>query len=927
MWADLVAIDLETTGLDPANDLIIEVGAVRMQNGKVIAEFSTLVDPGIPIPQHVTHITGISNQDVIGAPRIDQVLPRISEFTRDSPIIAHNISIDMGFLQGRYGLLKGNQRIDTYDLASILLPRAARYNLNSLTSAMGIVLENAHRALDDARATALLFDALWHKMLSLPRATLQEIVDASRGLNWDATAVIEAALRHGVSESGSSDIFTPYRDARPALVPVEAARPVAVAQVEALLGPDGGLAKRMPGYEQRAQQTEMAVAVAEAFNNQRHLLVEAGTGTGKSLAYLIPAALFATQNAQPVVISTNTLNLQDQLLENDIPLLREALDIPFEASVLKGRSNYLCPRRLMAVRRRRPTSLVELRTFAKILIWMLESDTGDRGEISLRGPVESVIWHRLSAEDEGCTLHRCESQMQGACPFYKARKAADSAHLLIVNHALLISDAVSENQVLPEYQYVIVDEAHQLEEAVTNGMNFRVDQSALMRRLMDLGGPNRGLLGELLHNVRGHVPDKDFNRLEVFIQMIDEAATLMQSHVTAFFTQLHTFLKDIHNLRSQEYLTLVRIVPQQRERASFGHLQAAWQTLAEFFEVISDAMLRLTKALHKLSVHQIPGFADFVYSTETASTYLTDVHKQLSAFTHTPDSNTIYWISLGSGAEELPSINSAPLHVGGLIEQHLWHKKECVILASATLRAGEDFEYLRNRLHAEKHEVQAVEVGSPFNYRTSTLIYLPQDIPEPNERHGYQRAVERGIIELAAALNGRVLALFTSYSHLRQTAQAITPRLALGGISVYDQSDGTSRQALLDGFRSTEKAVLLGTRSFWEGIDIPGQSLSALVLTRLPFAVPTDPIFSARADTYRDAFAEFAVPDAVLRFRQGFGRLIRTSTDRGVVTIFDSRILTKSYGTAFLESLPDCTVEYGSLEGLPNAAVNWLGKA
>jgi len=218
-------------------------------------------------------------------------------------------------------------------------------------------------------------------------------------------------------------------------------------------------------------------------------------------------------------------------------------------------------------------------------------------------------------------------------------------------------------------------------------------------------------------------------------------------------------------------------------------------------------------------------------------------------------------------------------------------------------------------------------VGSPFDYKSNTLIYIPTDMPSPEQREDYQRFVERGLIELAAATNGRMLALFTSYSQLRQTAQAIAPRLALGNITVFDQSDGTSRQSLLDGFKQTERAVLLGTRSFWEGVDIPGQDLSVLVIVRLPFAVPTDPIFAARSELFDNSFMQYAVPDAILRFRQGFGRLIRTKTDRGVVALFDNRVITKRYGQAFLDSLPECVVRRGALADLPRTAVAWINRS
>jgi ATP-dependent DNA helicase DinG len=925
MRGELVALDLETTGLDPSQDSVIEVGAVRMLDGEITAEFSTLVDPGILIPPHITHITGIRSQDVAGAPRIDAVLPRIAEFVGNRPVIAHNTSIDMGFLRGKHKILLNNLPIDTYELASVLLPRAPRYNLHSLTSDFDIQLDNAHRALDDARATALLYWRLWHKILMLPYETVREIVNAAQGLNWETTHVLEVALQTMLPNQNVQPpamIFAPLQNPRPPLKPSENGQPVDVAEVDRILGDGGVLSRHLPYYEHRPQQVQMAEAITEAFNHHQHLLVEAGTGTGKSLAYLIPALLWSMKNRQHVVISTNTINLQEQLIYKDIPALESALGVDVDAVVLKGRGNYLCPRRLTTIRRRRPTSLAELRTLAKILVWLLESDTGDKGEISLRGPVEHVVWQRLSAEDENCTLNRCQAAMSGACPFYKARKAAEAAHILVVNHALLISDAVSGNNVLPDYRYLVVDEAHQLEEAVTNGLTFHIDQTALLRRIADLGGPNRGLLGEILLNTRGLVPEKDLNRLEVFIQMIDEATTLMRAHVEAYFAQIQGFLKDVHNFRAAEYTTFVRIVQQHRGRSSFAQVQAAWGTLSEYFEVIGEAMQRLTKAFGKLREYDIPGYEDFVSSTDTAAQYLQQVRTELQAFSLEPDANKIYWLSMGSNPGEMPTINSAPLHIGPLVENHLWTSKDSVVLTSATLRTNDSFSYIGERLYAD--QLPTLEVGSPFNYRESTLLYIPNDIPEPTDKHGYQRAVERGLIELAAALNGRVLALFTSYSQLRQTAQAIAPRLALGGITVYDQSDGSSRQALVDGFKSAEKAVLLGTRSFWEGVDIPGESLSALVITRLPFTVPTDPIFAARSETYNDPFNDYAVPDAILRFRQGFGRLIRTTSDRGVVTVFDSRVVHKSYGASFLESLPECTVHYGSLDGLAGAASEWL---
>ncbi|MBZ0298842.1 MAG: DEAD/DEAH box helicase [Anaerolineae bacterium] len=928
MRGELVAIDLETTGLDPLHDSIIEIGAVRFKDGQVVDELSQLIDPGFPIPATITHITGITTEHITGQPSIDRVLPVVKQFVGDAPVIGHTINFDAAFM-AQQGALKTNPLIDTYDLAAVLLPRTPRYNLTSLTAEVGISLENAHRALDDARATGLLYWQLWQRALKLPYATLQEIVNAAQGLNWQAEPVFRAALAEMTPPAASrpvdlsgKDLFGPPPQDEKPLRPNDQIDELDADEVAAFIDDDGALSDSIPGYEKRPQQIAMARAVTRAFNKGDHIFIEAGTGTGKSIAYLVPAAQWATTNNQRVVVSTNTINLQEQLINKDLPLLQKAMKTPFRASVLKGRSNYLCPRRLAAIRRRRPTSIDELRTLAKILVWLLESPTGDRGEISLRGPVENITWQRLSAEDEGCQLDRCRAVMEGTCPFYKARKAAEAAHLLIVNHALLLSDAASDNRVLPEYTSLILDEGHHLEDAVTSGFSFRLDEATLRRRLTELGGPTQGLLGEVLRSAAAAAPDKDVKKLRKGVSAISDATKLMEHHIGSLFTGVQQVVDSLDSSPSTDYVTQVRIIPSVRERDAFAQLQERWFTLKEFFDVISQAMQQLTEALARMEPYNLPDYNDLVNSTATSARYLKETHQQLNSFVAEPDPNMIYWINTSRDRFNAISIHAAPLHIGPMVENYLWNAKETIVVTSATLQTRGSFDYIRERLNAQ--HVETLEVGSPFNYRESTLLYIPTDIPEPNDRHQYQQAVERGIVELAAALDGRVLALFTSYAQLRQTAQAITPRLSLGGIAVYDQSDGSSRQALLDGFMSTGKAVLLGTRSFWEGIDIPGQDLSALVIVRLPFSVPSDPIFSARSETYSNSFNDYAIPDAILRFRQGFGRLIRTSTDRGVVTVFDRRIISKGYGIHFLEALPDCTVQHGPLEMLSSAAKNWL---
>jgi len=932
MRGEIVALDLETTGLNRDEDDIIEIGAALFENGEVRETFSTLVNPGRPIPDRITAITGIETDDLIGQPSIRSVLPSLQAFIGDRPVLGHRVDFDLGFL-ARYDVAMHNMPLDTYELASVLLPDTARYNLTHLSDQLDVNLEHAHRALDDALATGHLYWELWQRALDLPLEILQEIVEAAGDLPWSAAPVFQAALQERSKTAFTEGARAKRRSPTPGdlfraadrtwqpLRPNPTTQPIDVDWAASIIEQGGALARVFAGYEDRPQQVEMLRAVAEAFNHEEHLIVEAATGVGKSLGYLVPAVLWATQNNERVVISTATINLQEQLITKDLPLLAQALDIDFRAAVVKGRSNYLCPRRLLTLRRRGPTSVAELRVLAKILVWLLESDSGDRGEISLRGYEENAIWARLSAADEGCTLDRCHDQMHGVCPFYKARRAAESAHVLVVNHALLLSDVQIGNRVLPDYRYLIIDEGHHLEEATTSGLSFQTSEAAIQRQLDDLGDARRGLLGDVIRSTRGSVPGNYFSQVEEYVQAVSKAVQDMRHHTEAYFGYLYRFLDNARLLRRNEYMIQVRITPQLREMPGWEQVEAAWNVLSQFTQGISNAMATLARGLGGLHEFDVIDYDDLLSSVQAAARHLAAIHQQLSAFTEQPDPNMIYWIELQQDREQL-SVHAAPLNVGPLLEEHIWEPKRSVVLTSATLRTNGTFEYIRDRLNA--FDVNEAVIGSPFDYETTTLVYVPTDMPDPSQRDEYQRYVERGLIELAAATKGRLLALFTSYAQLRQTAQAIAPRLALGNITVFDQSDGTSRQMLVEGFKRAERAVLLGTRSFWEGVDIPGDDLSALVIVRLPFAVPSDPIFAARSEQYDNSFMQYAVPDAILRFRQGFGRLIRTQTDRGVVALFDSRVITKRYGQAFLDSLPACTVRRGSLADLPRLAVQWI---
>jgi len=932
MRGDFVALDLETTGFDPKQEAIIEFGAVRFRDGEVVAEYSTLINPGRPIPAEITALTGISNDDFLPKlhkpgepphapiPTLVQALPAIQSFVGNVPIIGHNISFDLNFLYP-HGLFQNNLWIDTYDLAAIMLPNATRYSLSSLSNQLGIELTEAHRALHDARASALLYWAMWQKILELPPTLIHEIVNLSQGLDWNARIVFEYALEQ---QRNTKQAESPKTEATFANLLVSSAEinsqpaktEVSSETIDTVFGTGGSLANVIAGYESRSQQVEMASQIAESFEQNRHLIVEAGTGIGKSLAYLVPAILWATQNQQRVVISTNTLNLQDQILSNDIPLLKKALATPFDAVVLKGRSNYLCPSRLSDMRRRQPGSADELRVLAKILVWLTQGGSGEKSELNLRAFVEQSVWQRLSAAEENCTLERCEAATQGKCPFYRARKAAEAANVIVVNHALLLADAVSEDHIIPDYQQLVIDEAHHLEDAVTNSLSVRIDESAFKYRLAHLAGNRHSLLAELISNLQVHVPPTENKRLIAFLEDFRRAAMAVDTHLTNLFS---TF-RNLAYKPDADNTILLRLTPDVRRKAEFATLQNQWNIVKEFLTAITDGLQRLIPALNRLRKYPIPNLADDISSMDAFSHYFVDLLNTLEAFILKPDDNTIYWIHLNQSYGV--SINTAPLQVGKFVDEYIWSTKRSVILTSATLQTTGSFDYIQETLSAEN--VETLALNSPFNYRQSTLVFIPNDMPDPNERGRYQQAVERALVEVAAALDGRTLALFTSYTQLTQTAQAIRPRLALGDITVYDQLDTSNRQALLESFKTTDKAILLGTKSFWEGIDIPGAALSALALTKLPFPIPTDPIIAARSETFTDAFKDYTLPETILRFRQGFGRLIRNQSDRGVVVILDKRVMSKSYGKDFLDSLPDCTIQYGGLQSLGEAAQKWV---
>lgn len=935
-----VALDLETTGLDARTDAIIEVGMVRFAFDpradsfacRILDRFVTFVNPMRPIPLRIQQLTGIRDSDLAGAPSIDRVIPELLAFVRSDveAVVAHNAGFDFGFLQA-IGVDFHRPTQDTFELASILLPGMASYSLGELTRVLNIPLPDAHRAGDDALATAQLFTYLLSQAEKLPPWIGATLATCARETHWSpmsilapngeqlATTAPPPVRRRLASWHIAPDSL--LLDQGPPL------QPVPPEQLNEIFGKDGHLARCFADtYEHRQGQLDMAHRVLDALNKGDHLLIEAGTGTGKSIAYALPAVLWSLTNQRRVVIATNTIALQEQLLEKDLPIVHAVLDSagqpPVHAALLKGRGNYLCTRRLYSWYANRRLTATELRVLAKVLIWLSRTETGDVSELFLPTQAERLIWSRICSDGATCSPERCGNEHSPFFDyFYWARQEAESAHILIVNHALLLADIAADGRVLPTYSHVIVDEAHNLEEAATDQLSYRVEwitAYAILQRL----NIEADLFQGLMQGALSRADDAAQRYLRQVSLQVHEATSSLRS-----FAQLVlSFAQNQDSIRHDfTYSQRIGLDDTVRTQPAWTELEIQWDVTGQSVRSAIRTMTALSQHLQERQWWAEEPYAALLQDLQGVIEYLTTLANWLDRIvlesSGSAGNDVVTWLEVNDGVTEACLV-AAPLYVNETLESQLVHRKRTAIFTGATLRTGSGFSFIRDRLGL--WDVTASTVESPFDYRQCTLLYLPSDMPEPNH-NSFQQAVEQAIIKAAVASSGATLALFTNYSQLRATAESIRAPLDRLGITVL-QHGTSSRQRLLREYREAEKAVLLGTRSFWEGIDFPGDELRCLLIVRLPFAVPSDPLVAARTAELDNAFRDYTLPDAILRFRQGFGRLIRRATDRGVVVVLDSRIWRKEYGHSFLESLPECTTRLAPLANLEAEIGGWLNR-
>ena len=901
---DVVVLDTETTGLSFRNNELIEIAAARIEDGNV-KRFQTFVHPTGPIPPEIVRLTGIRDVDVTDAPSAREAVAALAEFVGGLPIIAHNAEFDRTFVESVEG---GNEVSDTWidslALSRIALPRLSSHRLADMAQAFGCD-SVTHRATDDVDALCGLWPILLCALSDLPAGLLEKFAAMHGDVPWAYRplfahlAGLEAGARFSLldirRDLGAQRDGARRKDAMDAGVVTSAP---SRAWIESAFAPDGLVASLYDRYEVRPEQVAMAHEVREALETSSHRCLEAGTGVGKSMAYLVPEVLYARQNEVTVGVATKTNALTDQLVAHELPALAEALDGDLTVVSLKGCEHYPCMRRLERALREDLSGYEDdaardvLTAIAVTYAYACQSVDGDLDALGIR-------WRTVPRELLATSSDEC---LRRACPYYPrscfvhgARITAACADVVVTNHALLLRDIDADNAILPPIRHWVVDEAHSFESEARRQWGIQVAAEDIRIALSMLGGPERGIIQGIL--ARSTYLDSS----TLVAGLLSKAYSWVMRCSDAsieLFDAIHG-LSQIAGFGGYEVTTLW-IDESMRASAEWMAVEAA---SGKLIPALEETIKILDGARTALAPEDAQLAAELQEPLRRLRSFLTSLQRIVLE----PDAAYVYAVELHRGKRRTSDrLMAELLEVGPELAKRWYPNIRSVVYSSATIAVGESFDHFEHAVGLNLPESGAsghARLESSFDYDTQMSAIVTRDMPAPNDRR-YLDALADLLYDVHVSMGGSVLTLFTNRREMERVYEAVRPRLARHGLDIVCQQRGASPRRIRERFLAERTLSLFALKSFWEGFDAAGDTLRCVVVCKLPFASPRDPLVRERERRDRRAWWNYSLPEAVLEVKQAAGRLIRTSSDSGIFILADSRVDSKRYGKTFIDALP-----------------------